>query len=287
MKQYRIQAGGVHINVVDWREGAGQLSLLCLHGITANARGFDGIAEGLAPEVGVVAVDLRGRGASDAPEGPYGVETHVRDVVAVLDALGLASVAVAGWSLGSLIGMHLAATYPQRVTRLALLDPPLAVLTEQARESLGRVQGRLPNTYPDMAAALEAFRSGGALAGKWDAAIEAYVRADLRELPDGRVEHRMSPAVLAKEWGSRIPPLTSVIPNISCPVLILRATDTLFQPHDEVLTARAAEKAVGVFQNAQWVDIPGTNHYTITLGRRAETIAALRGFLVADNAEQE
>jgi pimeloyl-ACP methyl ester carboxylesterase len=278
VRQLRVQSGEIGINVVDWRGPQTRRALFCLHGITANARAWDGIARSLLPEIGVIATDLRGRGESDKPDGPYGIETHVRDTIAVLDAFGLERVAVAGWSLGSLIGMHLAATHPERVERLALVDPPLAVPSEQARESLGRVQGRLGRTYDSMEAAIEQVRALGAFGG-WSDAIEAYLRADLEELPDGRAGHRMPAFARDADLTGRIPPLTTIIPKITCPVLILRATDELFQPNDILLPERAAEQAVSLLSDACWVDIPGTNHYTIALGYPSATIAALRGFI--------
>ncbi len=61
--------------------------LLCLHGITSNARAWDGLALELAPEYRVLAPDLRGRGDSDKPFDDYGLATHAADVVALLDRL--------------------------------------------------------------------------------------------------------------------------------------------------------------------------------------------------------
>jgi pimeloyl-ACP methyl ester carboxylesterase len=280
MRQQRVNAHGIGINVVDWREGS-QQALFCIHGITANARAFDAIATALAPEIGVIAPDLRGRGDSDKPDGPYGVRTHASDMLAVLDALRLERVTIAGWSLGSLIGLHLAAAQPERVERLILLDPPLIALRDEARESLGRLQGRLSRTYPDMDTAIATMRATPLLGGVWDEAAEAYVRADLEQLPDGSVRHRMRIETLNAEWAAmeHDPPLTKIFPNVSCPTLILRATDTLFQPGDELLTPDDASRAARLLRNGQTRDIPGTNHYTITLGTSEGTVAAIREIL--------
>jgi pimeloyl-ACP methyl ester carboxylesterase len=131
-----------------------------------------------------------------------------------------------------------------------------------------------------MESAVDAVRASGVLGG-WSDAVEAYVRADLQELSDGQVGHRMRPETLEQDRG-RVPPLMALVPKIRCPVLILRATDTLFQPGDEVLTAATAEQAARLFPNADWLDIPGTNHYTIAVGYPSGTIAAIRGFAGGD-----
>jgi pimeloyl-ACP methyl ester carboxylesterase len=275
-----IQTGKIGLHLVDWQEGPeDRTTLLCIHGVTANARAFDGIATALLPDIRSIAVDLAGRGQSDHPQHSYGVPEHVEDMVAVLNALRLDAVAVAGWSLGSLVAMHLAATHPQRVDRLILLDPPLAPLNELTLESLGRGWKRLGRSYPDMNAAIAAWRESPILPATWDAPVEAFVRADLLEHSNGTVGHRIDARVLTWEREARVPPLSCVIPNITCPTLILRATDALYVEGDQLLSAADAERARRLFSNATTIDIPGTNHYTITLGTPESMIDAIRDFL--------
>ncbi len=68
----------------------------------------------------VLTVDLRGHGASPVPPGPYAVADLGDDVVATLDALGLASADLVGVSIGGAIALSLAARRPQRVRRLVV-----------------------------------------------------------------------------------------------------------------------------------------------------------------------
>ena len=286
---------GIQLQVVTWGDVAspapGATAVLAIHGVTANARAFDGIAGALAPERPVVAFDLRGRGGSDVPTADpalFGPERHVRDAIHVLDALGLAQVDVIGWSLGAAIGLCLAARHPERVRSLALLDPGLTESSELARASLATVQQRLTRQYSSMDAALEMLRNGPALAGCDADAIAAFLRADLQEDADGSgtVRHVMTLETLTAERESARPALTALVPLIECPVLILRATDPLLTPGDNLLSAEDAARAVTLFRRgngtasqAQTMDIAGTNHYTIALGIPQGTIAALQGFM--------
>lgn len=199
----------------------------------------------------------------------------------VLDALELPCVDIAGWSLGSLIAMHLAARAPERVQRLILLDPPLTTPSDVAAASLARGWKRLERTYPDRATALAAWRESPSLPARWDAAVEAFVDADLLDLPGGIVGHRMSLETLRAERSAQAPPLSSVIPNIRAQTLILRATDALSVEGDQLLSAEDAQRAVRLFSNATVQDIPGANHYTITLGTPMSTITAIRAFLIS------
>ncbi|GAA1847951.1 3-oxoadipate enol-lactonase [Asanoa iriomotensis] len=75
----------------------------------------------LSADFRVVAYDHRGHGASPVPPGPYAIEDLGRDVLGLLDHLGLDRVHYAGLSLGGMVGMWLAAHAPDRIDRLALL----------------------------------------------------------------------------------------------------------------------------------------------------------------------
>ncbi|MFC8178842.1 3-oxoadipate enol-lactonase [Rhodococcus sp. NPDC057297] len=69
----------------------------------------------------VVAVDLRGHGASPTPEGPYTVADLAGDVLAVADRLGRREFHVVGLSLGGAVAQWIAVHHPQRVASLTLL----------------------------------------------------------------------------------------------------------------------------------------------------------------------
>ncbi|MEV4622076.1 3-oxoadipate enol-lactonase [Asanoa sp. NPDC049573] len=75
----------------------------------------------LRDECQVVVFDHRGHGGSASPPGPYAIEDLGKDVLALLDHLGVDRVRYAGLSLGGMVGMWLAAHAPERVDRLALL----------------------------------------------------------------------------------------------------------------------------------------------------------------------
>ncbi len=75
----------------------------------------------LSQRLRVVRFDLRGHGGSPVPPGPYTVDELGRDVIALLDHLGVARAHYAGLSLGGMVGMWLAANAGERVDRLALL----------------------------------------------------------------------------------------------------------------------------------------------------------------------
>lgn len=75
----------------------------------------------LAKRYRVLRYDHRGHGASEVPPGPYAIEEMGRDVLALLDELGIVRASFCGLSLGGMVGIWLAAAAPERIERLALL----------------------------------------------------------------------------------------------------------------------------------------------------------------------
>ena len=118
MPQFRASDGAS----LAYRDDGAGLPLLCLPGLTRTLADFDYLAPHLPP-LRLIRMDYRGRGGSDWT-GPatYTVEQEARDVLALLDHLGLAAAAILGASRGGLIGMLLGAVAKDRVLGLCLND---------------------------------------------------------------------------------------------------------------------------------------------------------------------
>jgi 3-oxoadipate enol-lactonase/4-carboxymuconolactone decarboxylase len=99
--------------------------VLMLHSIGTSLHLFDPQAEALARHHRVIRMDLRGHGMSGVTQGPYSMELHARDALALLDALGVQRAHVVGLSIGGRIAMELAALAPDRVASLVLMDTAL------------------------------------------------------------------------------------------------------------------------------------------------------------------
>ena len=95
--------------------------LLLLHGLGDTSRSWALVLPALARRHRVYMPDQRGHGDTAAPACCYTLPDLAYDMVAFMDAMRIDRAAVAGHSMGSFIGQHLAATHPQRVTRLVLL----------------------------------------------------------------------------------------------------------------------------------------------------------------------
>jgi len=128
--------------------GAETLPVLCMHGLTRNARDFAALAESLAATRRVIVPEMRGRGMSDyAPDSDtYNPLTYVQDVEKLLAEQGITRFVVIGTSMGGLMTMLMAAAQPGRMAAVVMNDIGPVVETEGLARISGYVgQGR---SYP-------------------------------------------------------------------------------------------------------------------------------------------
>ena len=149
--------------------------LLALHGVTGHGGRWAPVAERGLPDRRWLAPDLRGHGVSTW-DAPWTAEQHVADLLDTLDAERVERCDVVGHSFGGLLATFLAAAAPQRVGRVALVDPAIAQpghemleAAEETRHDEGwesreaalaaRSEGRPPQALPfvadDLAVALD------------------------------------------------------------------------------------------------------------------------------------
>jgi len=103
--------------------GSGTPTLVFVHGWCCDRSFFAPQAEHFARRHRVVSVDLRGHGQSDKPRGAYPIAQFADDVAHTIDTLGLGKVVAVGHSMGGATVLQLAATYPERVAAIVMVDP--------------------------------------------------------------------------------------------------------------------------------------------------------------------
>ena len=101
--------------------GTGQPALVILHGLLGSSRNWQTAGRDLADRFHVFALDLRNHGSSPHMDTMTYAD-HAADVVAWLDAQGLARVTLLGHSMGGKTAMLLACRHPERVERLIVAD---------------------------------------------------------------------------------------------------------------------------------------------------------------------
>lgn len=239
-------------------EGPARLAVICLHGLTRNAKDFEALAPWLAArQRAVLAVDVRGRGLSDwDPKADYRLPTYADDVVRLMEALGLARAIFVGTSMGGLITMELAASRPGLIAGAVIND----VGPELAKEGLMRIASYVGQT-PEVtnwadAVAYVRWQNGHAFPHYGDADWEAMAHRLFRER-DGRVALDYDPdiskpfadAPLAIDPWERWAALAE-----GRPVLLLRGGES------DLLAPDVAAKMVDGRPDAALRLVPGVGH---------------------------
>ncbi len=116
---------GLRLHYRDYAgDDPGKPPIICIPGLTRNARDWEGVAERLAGDWRVIAVDLRGRGESAYAKDPmtYVPLTYLQDLEALLNELALERFILFGTSLGGLLSMLLGAAEKERVAGILVND---------------------------------------------------------------------------------------------------------------------------------------------------------------------
>lgn len=131
-----VDRGDVRISYSVAGEGQGSLPLFLTHGFSASSAMWEPNLAELSASRQVVTWDIRGHGRTVVPARPrlYSQEASVEDMVAVLDACGIASAAVGGLSLGGYLSLAFYSRFPERVRALLLFDTGPGYRNDEGRQ---------------------------------------------------------------------------------------------------------------------------------------------------------
>lgn len=275
-----VETNGIRLHYIDHAGNGPEVVLM--HGLTANAHAFDGLMEaGLAQYAHMLSVDLRGRGLSDQPDN-YTMGEHARDIIGMLDVLGLEQVIVGGHSFGGLLSIYLAANYPERIKKIILLDAG-GQMHPDTKDMLVPTLSRLGITFPSFSAYLDMVKSAP-YNTFWDDAMMSYYKADITENADGSVTPRSKPEhiaaaainVLSEAW-------VDYLSNIEKPAILINGPDN-YAMDAPLLPAANAIEGARKMQHCKYVAVPG-NHQTMLYGAGAKGIVAAIGDFLNGNQE--
>ncbi len=210
-----------------WRGPADAEPLVCVHGFLDHGGSFAHLGPVLAERWKVVLLDRRGYGHSDWAAAPYSFWDGVTDLARLVDHLGSARVALLGHSAGTYICAAYAASHPQRVSSLALLEAyPIRPLSTSLGQRLrawidGQKTPPRRKRYPSLEAALE--RLGQAQPRVPDDLRRAWGRQGLEELADGSASFRYDPRHRLREpTRPTADEVAALLAEVQCPTLAIR-----------------------------------------------------------------
>jgi pimeloyl-ACP methyl ester carboxylesterase len=267
--EHDLEVNGINLHYAAWGEFTRpRRTVLLVHGLTASSYSWNVLGPALAEQGWyAIAPDLRGRGQSAKPAHGIGIPFHMNDLLSLCDALSLPAVHIVGHSLGGLISLYLSALHPQYVRRLLVVDAG-GRLPPDALQSIAASLQRLGQVYPSLDAYLEERRKMPVHA--WNPFWEAYYRFDALAQPDGSVVSLVPKAAIDEELVTNATLQVDLfMGQIKAPTLLLRAELGILGPDKgQILTADEAKRVCEVIPGCRAVDIPGANHYTISLSER-------------------
>lgn len=263
------QTNGISLHYLD--HPGDEPTLIVLHGLTANAHFFDGLAASSLPNR-LLAVDLRGRGQSDKPEAGYSMADHAADILGLMDNLGLAQAILVGHSFGGLLACYLAARHPQRVAKCIIMDS--GYLHPNVKELIKPSLARLGQRSASWEAYRDAIKNAAYWQGFWDTAVENYYRADVQSNDDGSVQARSHPANIAEAIDNALAePWPAIFAEVHQPTIMLHAPGPFGAPGSmPVVPPAEAEATVNALPNCRYKAVPG-NHMTMLFGDNVAVLA--------------
>ncbi len=179
---------------------AGGVPVICIHGLTRNARDFEDLAPAIAA-LGrrVITVDVRGRGRSARDPQPlnYHPGTYAMDVVALLEATGIERAVFVGTSMGGIIAMVLASIRPEAIAATVLNDVGPELSPVGLKRIGGYVGGGSAFATWDEAAAYARAINGAAFPDYTDADWAVFARRLVDETPEGTLVLAYDPDIAA------------------------------------------------------------------------------------------
>jgi pimeloyl-ACP methyl ester carboxylesterase len=255
----QLSSGSLRVLQLGPKGGA---PLVCVPGLSANARSFDAVAARLAQRGRrVVALDLRGRGFSPATAaGSYGWRHHAEDVLEAAGRLGFGAFDLVGHSMGAFVSMQAVALAPSRVRHLVLIDGVGAPEAEAIPPILASVQ-RLGAVYPSVQGYCEEIRQRGA-AVPWEELWEGHSRYELEPVPGGVRPRTSREAVVEDMVYGAGHDAKLFWASLRMPTLLVRAAQPLPPGTGFVVGAALRDAFLAAVASAEAVEIDA-NHYGV------------------------
>jgi len=259
---------GLRFHFLDWGI-EGESPLLLLHGGAQTAHSWDEVAPDLARDHHVLALDQRGHGDTDwAPDGRYRREDFVGDVRRFLDDREWPAATIIALSLGGLNAIAFAATHPERVTGLIVVDVTPTINEAGGKAIAAQLGMREFASFEEAVARAQAFNPLRSAEN-----IRTRLGHALRQTADGRWAYKFDPGIGSGGLETDFERLWEQVRQIRCPTLLVRGAQSA------ILSREAAARFVRELPGSTVVELPGAGH-SVMGDNPSGFLAAVRPFFV-------
>jgi len=270
-----IDVNGVRLHHLRWRRENGASPLVLVHATGFLGRLWQPVAEALAERFVVHAFDMRGHGDSDKPldtsgedtlapdtesiAGDYHWQNFVDDLAAFLDALSLKDVAIVGHSSGGAAAVYLAATRPEYVSKLTLIEPiimpPGVPMDDNRRGNMADGARKRRQVWASQEEMVAAYRRRSTFEHWREDVLRLYAQEGTFRREDGQIELKCPGEIEAQVFeNSASLNIWDVLPRVDCPTLVMKGERT------EGFLSMVATGAAGRMPNARLVTVPNAGH---------------------------
>ena len=258
--RFWYSAEGLRLHYRNYEGPRDKPPILCIPGLTRNARDFEPVAERYAGDWRVICIELRGRGASDNDPDPgrYTPHYYVADILKLLDQEGIADAVFFGTSLGGICTMLLASTDADRIAG-AMLNDIGPVIDPAGIDRIGGYVGR-EVTFESWEQAIAILTERNReVFPKWGPGErERFTRRIMHETSDGirfQYDMRIAENFRAATEGPQAATWRLYEALAGRPVLILRGG------RSDLLSAEIADQMVAKLEgDAELVVVPDVGH---------------------------
>ncbi len=202
---HTVRVNGIRLSYMLWDSArypraSAPPTLLFIHGDMRTSRSWDAVARHLQNDFRMIALDMRGHGASDWPNEGYTFAQRIDDLEAFADSVGIRGAVGVAHSTGGVVCAMLAARRPDIFDKLALLEPMLEV--DEAFQRMVSQRAERPRRTWANRDEMRDYLKAHQMAGRWRAdVIEDVVARESYELPNGRLDMRWAAASM--NWKER------------------------------------------------------------------------------------
>lgn len=281
MEDVSVPVPNGEVNVWHRRAGDDSATAVLVHGLSGNSRWWTSVIDHLPEDMGVIALDVRGRGNSvDAP-APYDLSTIADDIARAMDHFGVETAIVAGYSMGGWVAALFGTRHADRIQRLLLVDGGLPIPRDEADPEamietlVGPSLRRLGTEFENEESFFATWKTHPAFESHWNDSMKACLGHEL--VPDG--DHfvvRTNPEAIRVGASEIIAgeEANAAAEQLAVPShLIVVERGTMDQPGG-MIPLDVAEQTAGNNPILTMEYLPEVNHYTLLLGSGATAVAS-------------
>jgi pimeloyl-ACP methyl ester carboxylesterase len=263
-----VEAGKLRLHYLDYGT-AGRPTMLCVHGGAAHGHWFDYLAAGFTPDYHVLALDQRGHGDSVwADEPAYTYLDFASDIDKAAAMLDLRDFVLVGHSMGGMVALVYAATYPGRLAKLVIVDTSIQ-LSEERLATMRDVGNRGGSSYAtrDELIARYKLRPGNSLAPQ--EVVRHIAGFSARQFPDGSWRHKFDRRVYGTRESLDGLPFWE---RVKVPALLVKGGNSARISPEIFAQVKARAPQV------QLAEVSGADHH-VTLDNPVGFVKAVKPFL--------